>query len=52
MLTPINAVQGNKVPLGPNTQAWVKRVKSRPAYQRAMARMKDEEAKQADKAKL
>lgn len=52
MLTPVNAVRGIKLKLGPNTQAWLDRVQSRPAYRRAMSRMVDEEEKQADKGKL
>lgn len=37
----------------PAIAAWKKKIGQRPAYQRAMARMRDEEAKQkASKAKL
>jgi hypothetical protein len=32
--------------LGPKTEAWVKRTEQRPAYVRAMARMKEEEERQ------
>jgi len=52
MLTAVMAVSSIKIPLEPNTQAWLKRVRARPAFQRAMARVKEEEKKQMDKSKL
>jgi glutathione S-transferase len=52
MVTPVMAVSSLKIPLGPNTQAWLKRVRARPAFRRCMARMKDEEKKQMNKGKL
>lgn len=54
VLTPkfmlLTVIGGQKTPA---ITAWKKRIQARPAYQRAMARVKDEEAKaKAAKAKL
>jgi len=36
----------NSFTLGPKTQAWVDAIRARPAFERAMARIKEEEEKQ------
>jgi hypothetical protein len=38
--------------LGPVTEAWIKRTRARPAYARAIERIRSEEKAQAPKAKL
>jgi hypothetical protein len=52
MITPIMAVRSIKLPVGPNTHAWLKRVRARPGWQRALARMKQEEKAFDNKGKL
>lgn len=49
MIFPLSAIakQGRgEFELGPKTLAWVERIHSRPAYERAMKRMKEEEQSQ------
>lgn len=51
MIFPLGAIAksgGRELALGPKTEAWVQRMHARPAYARAMARMRDEEAAQVD----
>lgn len=51
MIFPLGAIAksgGAALALGPKTEAWVQRMHARPAYARAMARMRDEEAAQVD----
>lgn len=49
MAFPLSAIAksgGTQFTLGPKTRAWVERTHARPAYQRAMQRMHEEEAAQ------
>lgn len=50
---PLNSIayggRKNAFVLGPKTQAWIDAVRARPAFERAMARMKEEEEKQKTK---
>lgn len=50
MLYPVNSLLSadrfNMIKIGPELRAWMAKVEARPAYQRGMARLKEEEAKQ------
>lgn len=50
MIYPLHAAMRPQWPfkLGPNTEAWVRRVEQRPAYQKASERMMKEEADQSE----
>lgn len=51
MFFPLNSIAAGsrkgQFDLGPNTQAWIDRIKSRPAWKKAMQRLKAEEEAQS-----